>query len=225
MIDYSNTPKTVTAPAAGIYQQASQLAIGTWRCPTIDSRMAYKEALAQNPTFIAPPEIIAAQRLLTVRYYSFDGKLHEGQIVVNKKVAKDVEGFFRLARQLRFPIGKAIPAADQRYVWDDNKMMADNNSSGYNYRTIAGSTNLSNHARGLALDINTFLNPYIYIDNSGSVVTDPPGAVYNPQAPGTLTKHHPLVKYMKAHGWTWGGDWTLEADEVIDYQHFEKPDA
>ncbi len=224
-MDSGNIHQQQMAPVSGIYQQAEHSVLGRWCRPVIDSSMTRAQALAQNPKFPAPPEIIDQQRLLTVQYYSFDGKLHEGQIVVNKKVAKDVEGFFRLARHLHFPIGKAIPAADLRYAWNDNKMMADNNSSGYNYRKIAGSPNLSNHARGLALDINTFLNPYIYVDNNGTVVTDPPGAVYNPQAPGTLTKHHPLVKYMKAHGWTWGGDWTLEADEVIDYQHFEKPEA
>ena len=126
---------------------------------------------------------------------------------------------------MHFPIAKTIPAADSRYHWDDNLMMANNNSSGYNYRKIAGSSNLSYHAQGLAVDINTFLNPYIYVADDGSVVTDPPGATYDPLAPGTLTKNHPLVRYMKDHGWTWGGDWTLETDEVIDYQHFEKPNA
>lgn len=57
------------------------------------------------------------------------------------------------------------------------------------------------------------------------MINDPPGATYDPSKPGTLTKEHPLVKLMEQRGWTWGGNWTLEADEVIDYQHFEKPDV
>ena len=84
---------------------------------------------------------------------------------------------------------------------------------------------MSFHARGLAIDVNTFLNPYIYLDDDGTVVTDPAGATYDPSKPGTLTADHPLVTFMKSRGWAWGGDWTLEADEVIDYQHFEKPMA
>lgn len=225
MIDTVPTQTQSIQPPA-IYQHVeAQIPTDRFCRPIIDSQMTRKQALAQNPAFPAPQEIIDSQKLLEVMYYGFDGKLHQGQVVVNKKVASDVKAFFHKAREIRFPIAHAIPAADPRYGWSDDKMMADNNTSGYNYRTIAGSTNLSNHAKGLALDVNTFLNPYIYIDNNGQVITDPSGATYDPSKPGTLTKDHPLVKLMEARGWTWGGDWTLENDEVIDYQHFEKPDA
>lgn len=43
---------------------------------------------------------------------------------------------------------------------DNETQMRDKNSSSFCYRAIAGSTKLSKHARGLAIDINTFYNPY-----------------------------------------------------------------
>lgn len=225
MVDYTGPQYSAHYHNPALYQQAELGALDRYCRPIVDSHMTKDEALAQNPKYPAPQEVIDQQRLVNVKYYSFDRKLHIGQIVVHKDLAQDVKGFFALAKSLRFPIAHAIPAADARYKWDDNLMMADNNSSGYNYRKIAGSNTLSFHAQGKAIDINTFLNPYIYVDNDGTVVNDPPGSAYDPSKPGTLTKDHALVKYMKHQGWTWGGDWTLEADGVIDYQHFEKPDV
>lgn len=191
----------------------------------VDSNMTDAQALAQNPANPAPANIIAAQRVLTVRYFGFDHQLHQGQIVVAHTVADDVQAFFREALREHFPIAHAIPASAPQYQWSDNAMMADNNSSGFNYRTIAGQTTLSNHALGLAFDVNTFLNPYIYVNDSGQTISEPAGATYNPSMPGTLSDSNPLVKFMKARGWTWGGDWTLTGDGVTDYQHFEKPSA
>lgn len=224
MIDTSATaqsPQWQQPPA--IIRDAEQIATDRYGCPIVDSRMTRAEALAQNPAFPAPQEIIQQQRLLEVKYHGFDGRIHAGQIVVNASVANDLRGFFKKALALHFPIEKVIPAAAPQYKWNDGVMMADNNTSGYNYRKIAGSNNLSFHAQGLAFDVNTFLNPYIYVDNNGNIVNDPEGSTYDPSRPGTLTGNHPLVKYLENRGWTWGGRWTLETDEVIDYQHFEKP--
>ena len=92
--------------------------------------------------------------------------------------------------------------------------MAANNTSAFNYRTIAGTVRLSNHASGRAIDINPRQNPYI----KGQVV-QPPGAKYEPNAEGTLTEEHPVVRAFLKLGWAWGGHWTT----TQDYQHLEKP--
>jgi hypothetical protein len=47
----------------------------------------------------------------------------------------------------------------------------------------------------------------------------PPGAKYDPDAPGTLTADHPVTRAFLARGWEWGGNWKT----LKDYQHFEKP--
>lgn len=192
------------------------------KLPIIDSQYQPPEVIKQNPGCLCPDEILGALGLLDVRYIGFDGKLHQGQIVVAMHVMAEVEAFFQRALELEFPIEKVIPAADPRYGWDDQKMMADNDTSGFNYRLVAGTKRISQHGRGLAIDVNTRLNPCIRYDKKKKI-TNPLGAVWDKKAPGTLHADHPLVLLMEGFGWEWGGHWRLKTDGIIDYQHFQKP--
>lgn len=189
----------------------------------IDSQMSKEEALAQNPKSVAPDEILNAQQVIEIEYLGFDEFLHRGQIVMNEKVVDDVKKFFETALELKFPIKKVIPISDNRYKWDDEVSCADNNSSGFNYRTITGKPHkISKHALGLAFDINPVQNVYVRYDKDlNEVHRIPPNTYYDPTAPGTLTADHVLVKLMKDLGWFWGGDWTPESGRE-DYQHFQK---
>ena len=47
------------------------------------------------------------------------------------------------------------------YGGDDERSMAANNSSGFNFRTIAGPDRSSNHSFGVAIDLNPVQNPYV----------------------------------------------------------------
>jgi hypothetical protein len=186
----------------------------------IDSQLSRSEALAQNPNNPCPEDILSSVDLLAVTYRGFDKRRHAGQIVVAQSVASEVEAFFRQALALEFPIEKVIPAADSSYRWDDEKLMADNVSSGFNYRPIAETDETSRHGLGLAFDINPRQNPYIRYEN-GQEIVQPPEAVWDKMIPGTLNANHPLVRMMEERGWEWGGNWTRQSGR-IDYQHFEK---
>jgi peptidoglycan LD-endopeptidase CwlK len=179
----------------------------------IDSEMTVAQALAQNPALACPAEILSAQRLLVVEYFGFDEVLHRGQIVMHEDLAEDVRELFKLIKEHRFPIRSVIPVADPRFEWDDDRSMAANNSSGFNYRTIAGQKNLSWHAHGRAIDLNTVQNPY-FREN----LVLPPGAVYDLEAKGTIGGNSFIVRFLEERGWEWGGRW----DDRKDYQHFEK---
>jgi len=61
------------------------------------------------------------------------------------------------------------------YGGDDDLAVADNNTSCFNYRVVAGSTKLSRHALGLAIDINPFYNPYVTYPD-GVKHSSPPGS-------------------------------------------------
>jgi peptidoglycan LD-endopeptidase CwlK len=184
--------------------------------------MTPEEILLSNPESVTPEAIRAHLTILTVTYRGFDNGLHRGQIAMHETCIPDVDAFFTQARDMEFPIEKVIPISAPRYAWDDEVSCADNNSSGFNYRFIRGTTRLSNHARGLAFDINPRQNIYIHHDAQGTeTYRFPTGCAYNPMAPGTLTKDHPLVILMKERGWVWGGDWAPR-DGPVDYQHFEK---
>ena len=190
---------------------------GTLKRPIIDSRMTQREAFdGLDPN--CPPEIRRRQRIVKVRYYSTDRKIHQGQIIVDKDLVSDVKTFFKEALKEKFPIHSVIPVSAPQFRknnrWDDDLSMATDNSSAFNYRVKTGGTQLSNHATGRAVDINTFENPYI----KGTLIL-PPGANYNPNAAGVFTASHPLGKLLQKLGWDWGGNWT----NLKDYQHFEKP--
>lgn len=183
--------------------------------------MTTEEIFLQNPAMIAPEEILNELEILTVTYYGFDNLIHQGQIVVNKKIIKPTQAFFNMALDIKFPIEKVIPISHQNYKWDDNVSCNDNNSAGYNFRYIGGTTKMSKHAQGLAIDINPIQNPYIkYNESLEQIFIAPEGGIFNPEIPGTLHQDHPLVIFMKNEGFDWGGDWTKESGR-IDYQHFE----
>jgi peptidoglycan LD-endopeptidase CwlK len=174
----------------------------------IDSNLDFEEAIAG---LSIPQNILENLRLVDVYYYGFDDKLHKGQLVVHKDVVLDVIEIFEIIRESRFPIGKVVPIS--KYGWSDEKSMQDNNTSAFNYRFISGSRVISNHAAGLAIDINPSLNPYIKNGNSL-----PSNCVYDTTKAGAISSGSQLVKEFKQRGWQWGGDWK----SLKDYQHFEK---
>lgn len=192
---------------------------GTWKRPIIDSRMTRKQVFeGVHPS--CPPEILKRQRIVTVKYYSFDRKVHQGQIVIDRDLTSDIKDIFELAFTKKFPIYSVIPISHPKFRkngrWDDDLSMAANNTSGFNYREKTGGGSLSNHAFGRAIDINTVQNPYI----KGNRI-EPSNGSYDPKAIGTLRIESHIVKKFIELGWIWGGNWTSPRD----YQHFEKPFA
>lgn len=166
-----------------------------------------------NKADACPREITERLTAVSVRFRSFDGKEDEGSIVIDRDLAGDIKELFAFMLREQFPIASAIPISDARFDGDDESSMRANNTSAFNYRVIAGTAKLSNHALGRAIDINPLLNPFI----KGEFV-QPKGAVYDPSRPGTIVANSPVVAFLKSRGWTWGGDWT----SLKDYQHFEK---
>jgi peptidoglycan LD-endopeptidase CwlK len=177
----------------------------------IDSSFASLAEALQGTT--APQEVRATLALIDVTYFSFDGQLHKGQMVIKKELSDEVLEIFGTLLMMRFPIAKAVPMVT--YGWDDEAAMADNNCSAFNYRLILGTDRLSNHSFGRAIDINPMQNPYYARDGKAH----PTLSTYNPNVPGTLVKGSEALALFKNKGWMWGGDWTVP----IDYQHLEKP--
>ncbi len=174
----------------------------------VDSQITFEEA---TDGMNIPQSIINDLVLVDVFYYSFDGNLHKGQLLINNAVKQDIIEIFEFIKESRFPIEKVIPIV--KYDWSDEASVTDNNTTAFNYRFVSGTRIVSNHAYGYAVDINPMQNPYI---KRNKVL--PEGAVYDPDEPGTITRDSQLVNEFKKRGWSWGGDWK----SVKDYQHFEK---
>lgn len=158
-----------------------------------------------------PEEIKNTLRLVNVKYLSFDSLVHEGQIVVHQDLVKDVEDLFELMLKEKFPLQEVSPIV--KYSWDDEASMSANNSSGFNYRKIAGQDKMSLHSLGRAIDINPQINPWVKGE-----AKQPANGSYNIEVSGTLFAGHTVVEFMKERGWEWGGGW----ENYQDYQHFQK---
>lgn len=159
-------------------------------------------------------------RYICVLHKNAEGETLTGEIVLHESIAEDIREIFYELYQAGYPIERMRLIDD--YDANDRASMGDNNTSGFNFRLVEGTSNLSNHARGLALDVNPFYNPYV-IPSTGYV--SPPGAeaYANPSAQHPYKMHEGDLLYtlFKEHGFRWGGDW----NSPKDYQHFEKNGA
>ncbi len=152
-----------------------------------------------------------------IKHYDFDGNVKDGELIVNKKVAKEVAQIFYELYKAQYPLTSVRLVDDFGEPGDDNLSMAANNTSAFNYRKVTGSKNLSRHSYGAAIDINPLFNPYI----DGERIAPENGAEYADRSkdfPGKIDHDDLCYKLFTAHGWTWGGDWKGDKD----YQHFSK---
>jgi peptidoglycan LD-endopeptidase CwlK len=184
---------------------------GTLENPLLDSNAVWDQELKLMQTRGFPKNIVEKQQLINLKYYSFDGKIHQGQLVIDKRLVDDIQKIFAVMLEEKFPIHSLIPIS--RFQWSDDESMLRNNTSAFNYRKVKGKVTLSNHAFGQAIDINPLQNPYV----SGKYIS-PKGAKYDQTQAGTLTNHSRVVQTFLQLGWTWGGHWK----SLKDYQHFEK---
>lgn len=155
-----------------------------------------------------------------VLYWNFEGNPAEGELICNQSIAQDLVEIFWELHQAEYQIGK-IRLIDE-YGGDDDLSMADNNTSCFNYRVVSGSSSLSKHAYGLAIDINPLYNPYITYNEDHTVNVFPEaGEDYVDRSvafPYKIDESDLCCRLFKEHGFTWGGDW----NSCKDYQHFQK---
>lgn len=154
-----------------------------------------------------------------VLHYGFDGQVQQGELICNRAIAQDLVEIFTELYEEQYPIEK-IRLIDV-YGGDDEASMQDNNTSCFNYRTVSGKTNLSNHSYGLAIDINPLYNPYVRNKDGKLLVSPDNGVDYADRSAEFLYKidrEDLCYKLFIEHGFTWGGAW----NRVKDYQHFEK---
>ena len=161
-------------------------------------------------------------RYLKLLYCGFDDETHEGELVCSKYIAEAVLSIFEELYKAGYQIEK-VRLVDE-YDADDERAMSDNNSSGFNFRTISYSTQISKHGYGMAIDINTLYNPYVKMLN-GRLNIEPanagPYVDRTQDFPHKIDENDLCCKLFMQHGFEWGGSW----DYAKDYQHFEMPGA
>ena len=158
-------------------------------------------------------------RHIRVLHWDYDQKSHIGEMIVNKQIANVVVGIFRELYDAKYPIQRMV--LPDEYDADDETQMRDNNSSSFCYRAISGTTKLSKHARGLAIDINTLYNPYYKDRTDNTRYVQPATATKfcnrDWAFPYKIDESDLCYKLFTEAGFEWGGTWT----SCKDYQHFE----
>jgi hypothetical protein len=152
---------------------------------------------------------------VTVSHYGFDGRFHTGELVVNLSVAEGLVEVFRQLHEARFPLEQvrvirkeeidAPPTGD----WND--------TTSFVCRPAVGSQNWSQHAYGLAVDVNPFHNPYL----KGDLVLPELASIYTNRddiRDGMIVPGDVVVSAFAEMGWPWGGNWR----SLKDWMHFSQ---
>jgi hypothetical protein len=124
----------------------------TWRARISSIPAQIADEMAGVSWHPEDPRCPRLDDLALVRLLHVDpaGGEREGELVVAAAVAEEVVGAFERLFQARFPIER-MERVDA-YGGSDDRSMEANNSSAFNFRTIAGSDELSLHALGRAID-------------------------------------------------------------------------
>ena len=139
-----------------------------------------------------------------VDYIDYNGNIQKGIIEVNKDILEKIKAVFDELLKIKFPIYKV----DKSYQRNDEDIINDNITTGYNYRYIMGTDELSKHAKGYAIDLNPKVNPA-----KPSKISH----VYDESIEkGKITKE--VIDIFKKHGFKWGGE---IFDDFWDSHHFE----
>ena len=139
---------------------------------------------------------------IRMSYWGFDDARHSGEMLVNGSAAEDVVAVFRQLYAARFPIESM---GISRLEDLDAPPTGDGNVTGsFSCRPIRGGTGYSQHAYGLAVDLNPFQNPY----HRGDVVLPELASSYLNRdwvRPGMITPDGPAARAFASIGWGWGG--------------------
>jgi Bacterial Ig domain/D-alanyl-D-alanine carboxypeptidase len=160
-------------------------------------------------------------RRMTMNYWDYSGKVRRGSLIVRVDSVSDLTHVFSQAFAQGFPIKKMNPT-DVYYkkgrrspTASDRAAMAAGNTSAFNCRPVVGNpTKRSAHSYGVAIDINTFENPYVvghgfYPRAAGKYLRR------TPCRKGMICPGGPVASAMRDRRWYWGARWSRP-----DYQHF-----
>lgn len=193
----------LAAPRSPFYFSAS---------PVPDDVAAAMRGVSWRDEPRCPP--LSALALLHIAHLDFDGRPSRGQLIVAAELVPATRALFARLWDLGFPV-RSMRLIDELGGSDDASM-AEDNCSAFNFRTIAGTQLLSQHALGRAIDINPRENPWL----AQSGVQPAAGAEYLDRRrlrPGMIVRPGPVVALLDELGWEWGGDW-----QRPDYHHIMK---
>lgn len=173
------------------------------------------EVLARSSWVPECPVTVDQLAYVTLSHHGFDGEVHTGELLLNAAVAEDVVGVFRKLFDAEFPIEEMRVVRLEEV--DDPPTGDWNDTTSFVCRPAVGSNGWSQHAFGLAVDINPFHNPYLKADlvipELASYYTD-----RELRQNGMLYAESVAVQAFAEIGWAWGGNWRT----LKDWMHFSQ---
>ena len=166
------------------------------------------------------PVALSSLRVLTVRFWGFDGRPHAGRLVVNENAVEPLAQAFGRLYALRFPIRHMRLSDDYGPV--RSRAKDGDVTASFECRQAVpspctggtGTGSWSEHAYGEAVDLNPVENPYV----GCGTTRDKTAVSYMNRAdvrPGMVTPA--VVSAFASVGWGWGGSWS---GSTKDYMHF-----
>lgn len=164
-------------------------------------------------------------RKLTVNYWTYDGSVQRGDLIVRDYAVKTVRAVFAKSFEVKFRF-KQVRPVDYYYLGgnrspsgSDIAAMNAGNTSAFNCRPVTGNRyRISQHSYGNAIDINTFENPYVTWSRVYPSAARYPYYLFrkdNLGDHGVISSWSVVAQTFRAFGWVWGGRWSPP-----DYQHF-----
>lgn len=162
-------------------------------------------------------------RILHFNYWGFDHSLDRGPLVVNASVAEDVLWVFKQMYEAEFPIKKVALATEFKPArFELHRRITSHRSvtASFNCRPVVTATgpgdDFSQHAYGLAIDLNPVQNPYVTV---GGFVRNRAAEPYLDRGrhlEGMVHEGDIVFRSFAAIEWEWGGNWSGDKD----YMHF-----
>jgi hypothetical protein len=163
--------------------------------PDVLARSSWKPACPVKPDQL---------RYLTMSFRGFDARAHTGEMLINADVAQTVVGVFKKLFTAGFPIEEMqiSPEAELNLPPTGDR----NNTEGFVCHAKRGQKQWPARAYGLAVDLNSFNNPYV----SGDLVVPELASSYLNRdwvRSGMVVDGGPAVTAFESAGWKWGGRW------------------
>ncbi|MEX2562355.1 MAG: M15 family metallopeptidase [Nitriliruptoraceae bacterium] len=152
-------------------------------------------------------------RLMTMTFWGFDGQVYIGEMLVHASAANALSGVFEAIFEAKLPI------EEMRIITNEDLAApptGDGNiTTGFVCRPPVSGSGWSQHAYGLAVDINPFHNPYV----RGDLIIPELASAYTDRddiRPGMMVAGDVATTAFANIGWGWGGDW----QSLTDPMHF-----
>ncbi|MFG1606137.1 M15 family metallopeptidase [Actinoplanes sp. NPDC049265] len=194
--------------------------------PTVDELPPPADGAFHSTVGAVPAEVLARStwsrrcpvkatdlRYVTVGFRGFDGRAHTGELLVHRRAAGPLVTVFGRLFAAGYPIERmrVISSAEL-----NAPPTGDGNTTAvFACRAVRGQKAWSQHAYGLAVDVNPFQNPY----HRGDVVLPELATSYLDRGtvrPGMIRANGPVVRAFAAVGWKWGGNYR----SLKDFMHF-----